>query len=166
MKSITPRSERPMSRWISTPRPSCLPRLMSRALRSPVEAGSIAYSAVTQPRPFPSTHFGTDPVADAVQITRVSPCEISADPSAVRTKPGSTGTGRRSAGARSWERLAGMGASLSPNAGPLTPSLEADPSHGLPDLVHDCLGELQALLALESLHRSHHPHHQQRNQQD
>ena len=41
MKSTTPRSERPISRWISTPRPSCLPRLMSRAFRSPVEAGTI-----------------------------------------------------------------------------------------------------------------------------
>jgi hypothetical protein len=35
-----------------------------------------------------------------VQITLVSPIEISADPSAVRTKPGSIVTGRRSVGAR------------------------------------------------------------------
>ena len=101
MKSTTPRSERPISRWISTPRPSCLPRLMSRALRSPVEAGSIAYSAVTQPRPLPSIQRGTESLTEAVQITRVSPCEIRAEPSAVRTKPGSIVTGRRSAGARS-----------------------------------------------------------------
>jgi hypothetical protein len=74
---------------------------MSRAFRSPVEAGSIAYSAVTQPRPEPSIQRGTESVTDAVQITRVSPCEISADPSAVRTKPGSIVVGRGSAGARS-----------------------------------------------------------------
>ena len=74
---------------------------MSRALRSPVDAGSIAYSAVTQPRPLPSIQRGTESLTDAVQITRVSPWEISADPSAVRTKPGSIVTGRVSAGARS-----------------------------------------------------------------
>ena len=101
MKSTTPRSERPISRWISTPRPSCLPRLMSRAFRSPVDAGSIAYSPVTQPRPLPSIQRGTLSFTEAVQITRVSPCEIRADPSAVRTKPRSIVTGRRSAGARS-----------------------------------------------------------------
>ena len=74
---------------------------MSRALRSPVEAGSIAYSAVTQPRPEPSIQRGTESVTEAVQITLVSPCEIRADPSAVATKPGSIETGRRSEGARS-----------------------------------------------------------------
>jgi hypothetical protein len=70
-------------------------------LRSPVEAGSIAYSAVTQPRPLPSIQRGTLSSTEAVQITRVSPTEISAEPSAVRTYPGSIVTGRRSAGARS-----------------------------------------------------------------
>jgi hypothetical protein len=70
-------------------------------LRSPVEAGSIAYSEVTQPRPLPSSQRGTESLIEAVQITRVSPCEISAEPSAVRTNPGSIVTGRRSAGARS-----------------------------------------------------------------
>jgi hypothetical protein len=74
---------------------------MSRAFRSPVEAGSIEYSAVTQPRLFPSIHRGTESFTDAVQITRVSPWEIRAEPSAVRTNPGSIVIGRRSAGARS-----------------------------------------------------------------
>src|SRR5918998_15713 len=64
---------RPMSRWISTVRPSGRPLVTSRALRSPVDAGSIAYSAVTQPRPLPAIQRGTDSCADAVQITRVSP---------------------------------------------------------------------------------------------
>ena len=46
---------------------------MSRCLRSPVEAGSIPYSAVTQPRPLPAIQRGTLSCAEAVQITRVSP---------------------------------------------------------------------------------------------
>ena len=55
-------------------RPSGRPRAESRCLRSPVDAGSIAYSAVTQPRPLPSSHFGTELETEAVQMTRVSPC--------------------------------------------------------------------------------------------
>ena len=74
---------------------------MSRCLRSPVEAGSIPYSAVTQPRPDFASQRGTDSWTEAVQITRVSPAEISAEPVAVRTNPGSIVTGRRSPGARS-----------------------------------------------------------------
>jgi hypothetical protein len=58
---------------------------MSRAFRDPVEAGSIEYSAVTQPRPFPSIHRGTESWTEAVQITTVSPWEYRAEPSAVRT---------------------------------------------------------------------------------
>ena len=88
-KSMTPRSERPMRRWISTVRPSGRPLVTSRCLRSPVEAGSIPYSAVTQPRPLPASHFGTPSVCEAVQITRVSPALISTEPVAVATKPGS-----------------------------------------------------------------------------
>ena len=74
---------------------------MSRSLRSPVDAGSIAYSAVTHPRPLPSSQRGTDAFTEAVQMTRVSPCEYRAEPVAVRTNPGSISTGRRSPGARS-----------------------------------------------------------------
>ena len=99
-KSITPRSERPISRWISTVRPSGRPREESRCLRSPVEAGSIPYSAVTQPRPLPAIHLGTSSFTDAVQITRVPPAEISADPVAVLTKPGSIAISRSSSGER------------------------------------------------------------------
>ena len=89
MKSTTPRSERPIRRWISTVRPSGRPLVTSRCLRSPVEAGSIPYSDVSQPRPWPAIQRGTDSCTEAVQITRVSPQEISAEPVAVRTKPGS-----------------------------------------------------------------------------
>jgi hypothetical protein len=65
-----------------------------------VEAGSIPYSAVTHPRPFPASHFGTPGWAEAVQMTRVSPIEISAEPVALRMNPGSIVTGRSSSGAR------------------------------------------------------------------
>src|SRR3954452_20181148 len=104
-KSTTPRTDRPMRRWISTVRPSGRPRVASRCLRSPVDAGSIPYSAVTHPRPVPFSHFGTPGCQEAVQITRVSPIEMSADPVAVRTKSGSIVVGRRPSAARSWERL-------------------------------------------------------------
>ncbi len=93
-KSITPRSDRPISRWISTLRPSARPLVMSRALRSAVEAGSIPYSAVTQPLPRPRIQPGTLSCTEAVQITRVSPTLISAEPEAVRTNPGSMVIGR------------------------------------------------------------------------
>src|SRR5919204_350016 len=49
-KSVTARSERPISRWISTVRPPCFPREASRSVRSPVEAGSREYSAVSHRR--------------------------------------------------------------------------------------------------------------------
>ena len=81
-------------------RPSGRPLETSRCLRSPVEAGSIPYSAVSQPRPWPAIQRGTDSSTEAVQITRVSPQEISAEPVAVRTKPGSIVVGRSSAAAR------------------------------------------------------------------
>ena len=105
----SPRKERPIRRWISTVRPSWRPRVASRCLRSPVEAGSIPYSAVTQPRPLPAIHRGTLSWAEAVQITRVSPIEISAEPVAVRTKPGSISygaqlTGRAAVAALLWLR--------------------------------------------------------------
>src|SRR2546429_240521 len=79
-KSTTPRIDRPIRRWISTVRPSRRPRVTSRCLRSPVEAGSIPYSAVSQPRPWPASHFGTDSCTEAVQITRVPPGATAAQP--------------------------------------------------------------------------------------
>ena len=106
--STTARSERPIRRWISTVRPSGRPRVTSRGLRLPVEAGSMPYSAVSQPPPDASRHAGHAATSDAVQITRVPPIEISADPSALRTKPGSISTGRSSSRARpSWRGVGG-----------------------------------------------------------
>ncbi len=60
----------------------------------------MPYSAVTQPRPEPAIQRGTPSCTEAVQITRVSPIEISAEPVAVRTNPGSIDIGRRLSGAR------------------------------------------------------------------
>jgi hypothetical protein len=54
----------------------------------------MPYSAVSQPRPRPSNQGGTPATSEAVQITRVAPIEISAEPSAVRTNPGSISTSR------------------------------------------------------------------------
>src|SRR6266516_5551016 len=118
-----PRSERPISRWISTVRPSGRPRETSRCLRSPVEAGGIPYSAVSQPRPAPVSHLGTLSTIDAVQITRVSPIENSAEPVAGRTKPGSIVTGRSSSAARPSRRR--MVTLRLPPVG----ALDADPGH-------------------------------------
>ena len=89
-----------MRRWISTVRPSGRPFETSRRFRSPVEAGSIPYSAVAQPRPLPDIQRGTSSSTLAVQITRVPPASIRHDPLAVRTKPGTMFTSRRSPGER------------------------------------------------------------------
>ena len=105
--STTARSERPIRRWISTVRPSGRPRETSRGRRLPVDAGSIPYSAVSQPPPDASRHAGAPATSDAVQITRVPPIEISADPSALRTNPGSILTGRSASWARPSRRDAG-----------------------------------------------------------
>src|SRR5215211_6301840 len=110
-----PRRLRPISRWISTVRPSGRPLETSRCLRSPVEAGSIPYSEVSHPRPWPTIQRGTDSCTDAVQMTRVSPQEISAEPVAVRTNPGSIVIGRSSPGPRPYAR-SGVIASPAPGS--------------------------------------------------
>ena len=76
------RSERPTSREISWVRPPMRPRTDSRSVRVLVEPGSMAYSAVTQPRPEPLRHRGTPSEADATQSTRVRPNSTSTDPAA------------------------------------------------------------------------------------
>ena len=53
-----------------------------------MDAGSIPYSAVVQPRPWPAIQRGTDSSTLAVQITRVPPASISAEPVALLMKPG------------------------------------------------------------------------------
>jgi hypothetical protein len=77
-----------------------LPRVTSRVRRSPVEAGSIPYSAVTHPAPAPRRHPGTDSSTAQVQITRVSPISINALPCAVGTKCGSIRTWRKASAVR------------------------------------------------------------------
>ena len=57
-KSQIDRSARPIKRWISTVRPSGRPRETARCVRSPVDAGSSEYSAVSQPRPLPRSQRG------------------------------------------------------------------------------------------------------------
>ena len=79
---MTARSERPISREISCVRPPMRPLTDSRSDRVEVELGSIAYSAVTQPRPLPLRQRGTPVVALAAHSTRVRPNSISADPAA------------------------------------------------------------------------------------
>ncbi|SKY65416.1 Uncharacterised protein [Mycobacteroides abscessus subsp. abscessus] len=70
-RSMHARSERPISRLISWVRPPILPLTDSRRERSWVAAGSIEYSAVSQPSPEPRRQGGTPSVTLAVHITRV-----------------------------------------------------------------------------------------------
>ena len=64
---------------ISIVRPSILPLRASRRRRSPVDAGSMSYSAVTQPLPRPIIQRGTCSSTLAVHSTRVSPHSVSTD---------------------------------------------------------------------------------------
>ena len=90
-KSITARSERPISRWISTDRPSTLFAEVARCLRVSVEYGSIEYSALSQPfggsRAF--IHVGTRFSAVAAHMTFVFPKDTKTDPVALGAKFGS-----------------------------------------------------------------------------
>jgi hypothetical protein len=74
------RSERPISRLISWVRPPIRPLTDSRSLRVLVADGSIAYSAVTQPRPEPLRQRGTPSVTLAAHSTRVLPNSTSTEP--------------------------------------------------------------------------------------
>ena len=80
--SMQARSDRPMSREISWVRPPSLPLTDSRSLRVLVDRGSMAYSAVTQPRPLPRRQRGTSSLTLAAQSTRVLPNSTSTEPSA------------------------------------------------------------------------------------
>src|SRR5712691_1206331 len=91
---MTARSERPMSRWISSVRPDCFPRAASRGVRCSVARGSIPYSLVTQPLPEPFRNWGTPSSTLAVQTTRVFPTSMRTLPSAVEIKSGVSLTGR------------------------------------------------------------------------
>src|SRR5690625_2053166 len=97
--STTARRLRPINREISWVRPEILPRTDSRPVRSPVARGSMAYSAVTQPRFLPLSQRGTPWVKLAVHSTLVSPKRTMAEPSAWADQPVSMVT------SRSWETL-------------------------------------------------------------
>src|ERR1041385_1227533 len=100
-KAIVPiaaRSERPMRRWISWLRPPG--PLRSRAVRSRVARGSMAYSAVTHPSPLPFLKGGTPSSTLAVQWTRVPPARIRQEPSAYGLAPRSSARGRSWSGDR------------------------------------------------------------------
>ena len=91
-RSTTERKDRPISRWISTVRPPCLPAEASRRVRSEVARGSMPYSAVTQPRPWPLSQGGSRSSRLAVTSTWVSPNFTKQEPSAYFTTPRSSET--------------------------------------------------------------------------
>ena len=93
-RSTTARSERPISRWISCVRPPCLPAAASRRMRSPVERGSMPYSAVTQPLPELRSQAGAFSSRLAVHSTWVSPNFTRQEPSACLETPRSKETSR------------------------------------------------------------------------
>ena len=80
--SIDARNARPISRWISCVRPDFFPAVDSRGVRMLVARGSMEYSEVIQPLLLPFKKTGTVSSTVAVQITRVCPISIKADPSA------------------------------------------------------------------------------------
>src|SRR5665811_114927 len=82
LKAIAARNERPTSREISWVRPPIFPFTDSRCERSWVACGSIAYSAVTQPRPLPLRQRGTPWSALAAHRTRVLPNSMRQEPGA------------------------------------------------------------------------------------
>ena len=106
-KSTAARRLRPIRRWISAERPDGRPCTTSRVERVEVARGSIAYSAVTQPRPAPARKPGTRFSTEAATRTRVSPTSISAEPSAYFMTPVEMSTGRSASGARSSARRGG-----------------------------------------------------------
>ena len=98
-RSTQARSERPISREISWVRPPTRPFTDSRSLRSWVADGSIAYSAVSQPRPEPLRQRGTPVVTEAAHNTLVPPNSTSTDPAGCCWKPRVNRTGRSSSSA-------------------------------------------------------------------
>src|SRR5262249_10276886 len=88
-----------------TVRPPCLPALASRRVRSEVARGSIPYSAVTQPRPWPLSQGGRRSSRLAVTRTWVSPNLTKQEPSAYLTTPHSSETARNSSTCRRLGRI-------------------------------------------------------------
>src|SRR5581483_8277 len=79
-------------------------RSLSRGVRVAVDRGSMAYSAVTHPRPELRSHPGTPGSIVALVSTRVLPNETSTEPSAVCTNPVVSVRGRIFPAARPSER--------------------------------------------------------------
>src|SRR5712691_3242981 len=103
--STTARSERPISRWISSVRPVWRPPDASRRVRSSVARGSMPYSAVIQPRACPLSHGGSRSSSEAVTSTWVSPNFTKQEPSAYFTTARSRVTVRSSSGCRRLGRM-------------------------------------------------------------
>src|SRR5215475_3009800 len=82
LRSRQARSDLPTSLEISCVLPPTRPLTDSRSLLVLVDLGSIAYSAVTQPRPLPRRQRGTSSSTLAAQSTLVAPNSMSAEPSA------------------------------------------------------------------------------------
>src|SRR6478609_9706931 len=123
---MTARSERPIRRLISWVRPPMRPFTDSRSDRVLVEAGSIAYSAVTQPRPEPLRQRGTPSDAEAAHSTLVRPNSTSTEPAAWSSQCRVIVIGRSSSSARPSSRgVAFMGPTLV--AGPRQPLLHLGP---------------------------------------
>src|SRR6478609_7927900 len=99
-RSTQARSDRPISREISWVRPPTRPLTDSRSLRSWVEDGSIAYSAVSQPSPDRLRQRGTPGVTDAAQSTLVPPNSTRTDPAGCCWNPRVKVTRRSSLSAR------------------------------------------------------------------
>ena len=81
-------------------RPPIRPLTDSRSDRVWVELGSMAYSAVTQPRPLSLRHRGTPVEALAAHSTRVLPNSTSTDPAAWSSQFRVIVIGRSSSAAR------------------------------------------------------------------
>ena len=125
---MTARSERPISREISWVRPPILPRTDSRSLRVLVEAGSMAYSAVTQPRPEPLRQRGTPSEAEAAHRTLVPPNSIRTEPAAWSNQLRVMVIGRSSSLARPSARRSVTGRqSTGMRKGPAPPPWKPDP---------------------------------------
>src|SRR5688572_24953628 len=144
---MTARSERPISRLISWVRPPMRPLTDSRSDRVLVEAGSIAYSAVTHPSPEPFRQRGTPSDADAAHSTRVPPNSTSTEPAAWSSHPRVSLIGRSSSSARPSARVmsetlvAGAGLLVRPVSEVVAPLLAGEvPAGGLARKVGGGLG--------------------------
>src|SRR6476469_3997269 len=128
-RSIDARSERPIRRLISWVRPPIRPLTDSRSLRVWVARGSMAYSAVTQPRPDPLRQRGTPSVTLAAQSTRVRPNSTSTEPSAWSSQLRLMVTGRSWFGARPSGRVTSATLRAALDHGPPSPAAEDRIAH-------------------------------------